>query len=278
MVGSPSWTPPIVYDSLLMSVCGGSRTCCSVSRGRRDRLAEALHARREALRERAAGCADRAPPCCRRARRLRWASVLAALARRDAELRQAGRDLGLLGRGRRGDRPVDLDPVAAGLDLGDDLRHLAFLVHGLKSQAGGNRGDAVEARSRSPGLREGELRPRQEEVVHEVRAGLAELREIGDRRPGSPRRRRAPPPPPNGPPPVSCWARRVTVRSVPMPASGSSVAPARRRAPSRGSRSRSRGRRRPRGRAASGSCGPAAQELARRYGEVEHGLHRNRLA
>ena len=54
-------------------------------------------------------------------------------------------------------------------------------MHGLKSQAGGDRSDAVEGcdliRLR---LREGELRPRQEEVVHEMTAGLAELGEIGD--------------------------------------------------------------------------------------------------
>ena len=106
-------------------------------------------------------------------------------------------------------------------------------------------------------LRERELRARQEEVVDEVVAGLAELREVGDRRlvgldkvataaaAAAARSRR----------PVSCCGASVTVRSVPMPASGFSVFLLRAgRDRARGSRSRRRARRRPRGRASVRTC------------------------
>jgi hypothetical protein len=108
-------------------------------------------------------------------------ATLAGHGRLDAELLQASLDLLLLGCGRRRDRPVDIDPVAAGLDLRDDLRHLPLLMHGLESEAGGDRrhslqgGDLVRLR-----LREGQLRARQEEVVDELRPSLAQLGEVGD--------------------------------------------------------------------------------------------------
>ena len=89
-----------------------------------------------------------------------------------------------------------------------------------------DRGDAVERGDLLRlALRERELRARQEEVVDEVRAGLAELREVGDRGlvrlehvAGRRRRRRTGPTPP-----VSCCGESVTVRSVPMLESGSSA-------------------------------------------------------
>ena len=184
-------------------------------------------------------------------------------------------DLRLLRRGRRGDRPVHLDPVAAGLDLGDDLRHLPFLVHRLQGQPGGDRGHAVQGgdlvRLR---LRERELRPRQEEVVHEVRAGLAELGEIGDHglvrlddvATATAAERPAPcPPGPCGSPSGRCRFRRAGRASRSAP----------RRAPSRGSRSRSRGRRRPRGRAASGSCGRGGAGVRRGDTGGRTRTHRN---
>ena len=99
----------------------------------------------------------------------------------DSELLEAGLDLRLLRRRRRGDRPVHLDPLAAGLDLGDDLRHLALLVHGLEGEAGRDRGDAVEVDDLVRLLLgEGQLRARQEEVVDEVRPRLAQLGKVGD--------------------------------------------------------------------------------------------------
>ena len=120
----------------------------------------------------AAEAATRVRAACRRLARRRQL---------DSELLQAGSDLGLLGRGRRRDRSVDVDSVAARLDLGDDLRHLPLLVDGLQGEARGDGGDALEPGDLlCLGLGEGELRPRQEEVVHEVRSRLAELGEVGD--------------------------------------------------------------------------------------------------
>ena len=83
---------------------------------------------------------------------------------------------------RRRDRPVDIDPVAAGLDLRDDLRHLPLLVHGLEGEAGRDRGDAVEGRrSPSPAPRVNvSCVPGRKKSWTKCVPGLAELREVGD--------------------------------------------------------------------------------------------------
>ena len=167
-----------------MSVCGGSSTCCSVSRGvvivaRKRCIRSGRHCANAprltpdgaALPATEAAAAGPPPP------RRRLAPGPGAW--KPSFVRQAWISC-LLGRGRRRDCAVDVDPVAAGLDLRDDLRHLPFLVHRLQRQGRRDRVDAVElgdlVRLR---LRERQLRARQEEVVHELRAGLAELREIG---------------------------------------------------------------------------------------------------
>jgi hypothetical protein len=84
---------------------------------------------------------------------------------------------------RRLDLAPDIQLLAAGLDLRDDLRHDALLVDGGEHKAVRDGCDAGKRGNlRGLLLRECQLRPRQEEVVHELRAGLAELREVGDRR------------------------------------------------------------------------------------------------
>ena len=87
----------------------------------------------------------------------------------------------------RGGRPrqvaADLEGLAAGLQLRDDLRDDTFLVLGEQGQPLRHLRDTVDRRDlRGGGLLERQLRARQEEVVDEMRAGLAELREVGDHR------------------------------------------------------------------------------------------------
>ena len=134
--GSPSSTPPIVYDSLVMSVCGGSSTCCSVSRGvvivARKRCIRAGRHFGEGVPVDAAGATLLAAEAAATASTA--ALALRARGDGDTELRQAGLDRGLLGGRRRCDGTVDVDPVAAGLDLRDDLRDLPFLVHRLEGE------------------------------------------------------------------------------------------------------------------------------------------------
>ena len=101
----------------------------------------------------------------------------------------------------------------------------------LRTRPARDRRDAGERRDLLRlALREGELRARQEEVVDEVRAGLAELREVGDRRlvrlehlaaaaeAAAAAARRSPPPLVS-----ACCGASVTVRSVPMLESGLSA-------------------------------------------------------
>ena len=90
-------------------------------------------------------------------------------------------DLALLGCGQRCSGLVDGDRLGGQLQLGDDLGHGSFLVHDLQGQAGGHVGDARHEPHlvRHPG-RKGRLARGQEEVVHEVIARIAELREVGD--------------------------------------------------------------------------------------------------
>ena len=151
-----------------------------LARGR-DRRAELLHALRQALGEAPpppgpmknppsrgpAAAPVRAPPA---GSRRRAAAVLL----------DAGLDLVELSLGRRLDPARDVDAVAAGLDLGHDLRHLALLVHGLEQQARRDRANLAERGDLlSLALGERELRAGEEEVVDEVVAGLAELGEVG---------------------------------------------------------------------------------------------------
>ena len=151
---------------------------------RRDRGAEPLHPLGQAAREcAAADCASawgRSLPAAEAAAGIR-AAALPRVRQGDAQFAETVSDLLLLGRRWRRDRPVDVDLVPTRLDLRDDLRNLPLLVHGLEGETGRDRGDALEAgdllRLR---LGEGQLCARQEEVVDEVRPGLAELGEVGD--------------------------------------------------------------------------------------------------
>ena len=210
---SPASTPPIVYDSLAMSVCGGSSTCCRVSRGvvivarnccmRSGRhLANAppppgpMKTPRRAVRDR---LAPRPPPD----RSARGAAVLL----------DAGLDLLQLRLGGRLDPARDVDPVAAGLDLRHDLRHLALLVHGLEQQARRDGADLVERGDLlSLALGERELRAGEEEVVDEALAGLAELGEVGHTERFASTRSR---PAPGKPPPARQLARHGQVGADP---------------------------------------------------------------
>ena len=82
----------------------------------------------------------------------------------------------LLGGGRR-----DVDRLAAGLDRGDDVRHGSGLVVGELHQTAGGRGHAVKLRDVvERRLREAQQRRREEEVVGELLARLAQLRQVGD--------------------------------------------------------------------------------------------------
>src|SRR5205807_2714108 len=104
----------------------------------------------------------------------RWRLVAAALGR------DACPDLLALGVGerRRGDGLGDL--VTTRLQLGHDLGHGAGLVGGLEREPAYGRRDAFRLRSLIDGLlRERDLRARDEEVVHEVVTGLAQLGQVG---------------------------------------------------------------------------------------------------
>ena len=151
-----------------------------LTRGR-DRRAELLHALWQALGERAAAArSDEEAAGARFATACAEAARLIARRRGAAVLLDAGLDLVELRLGRRLDPARDVDAVAAGLDLGHDLRHFALLVHGLEQQARRDRAHLAERGDLlSLALGERELRAGEEEVVDEVVAGLAELGEVG---------------------------------------------------------------------------------------------------
>src|SRR5581483_7909785 len=114
----------------------------------------------------------------------REAAPTATATELDAELLEAGLHLREVG---RGGTHAARERLRVGLRLRlqrrDDLRHDARLVLGEQRQPGRDLGDTGELRDVARDrLLKGELRARQEEVVDEVRAGLAELREIGDHR------------------------------------------------------------------------------------------------
>ena len=172
-----------------MFVCGGLTTCCSVCSGvvivarkrcsRAGRhLANALRSPPPARLRRRRGRRRRPgrPPAGRPGRPAAPPTVMPAFCR---QVCIAANSAAV---GRR-DLPVDLDLLAARLDLRDDLRHRPRLVHGGEHEAARDRCDAVDLRDLGGGrLRERELRAGQEEVVDELVAGLAELREVGDHR------------------------------------------------------------------------------------------------
>ena len=146
------------------------------------RAAEPLQSLGQALRERTAEASAAASSTA--AVRLRGSARTAAAAAGEAAVGlDAGLDLRLLLSCRRIDLLIDLDLVAAGLHLGDDLGDRAFLV--LRDEREALR-HGVDARKVGDGLGlgvgEGQLRRRQEEVVHEMVAGVAELREVGQHR------------------------------------------------------------------------------------------------
>ncbi len=165
----------------------------------------------------------------------------------------AGPDLVLLGLAElEAHAPGDGQPLAAGLDLGDDLRHRAVLVDGGQDEPGGDRRDARERRDLlCLALRERELRARQEEGVVEVRSGLAELGEVGERRlvrrerlagaaeapPPPPPKPPPPPPPPKPPPPCRSAARASPSGRCRSTRAGSAPSSARGRARARARRS-----------------------------------------
>ena len=92
-------------------------------------------------------------------------------------------DLGLLFRGRRIDLLIDLHLVAAGLYLGDDLGDRPLLVLRDERESLGHRVDAGKiGDGLGLGVGEGQLRSRQKEVVYEVVAGVAELRQVSQHR------------------------------------------------------------------------------------------------
>src|SRR5262249_10020953 len=97
------------------------------------------------------------------------------------QLRDAGLDRLLLRSRRRCDPAAHVEGLAAGLELGDDLRDGALLVLGDQHQARGHGGDAVQLLDLLR-LRRwvGQLGTRKEEVVDEALAGLAELRQVRD--------------------------------------------------------------------------------------------------
>src|SRR4029079_4965844 len=80
-----------------------------------------------------------------------------------------------LRRGRPGDVARQVEALAPGLDLRDDLRDASLLVCRQERQARGDLGDAGERAHLARGrLLERQLRAREEEVVDEVRARLPE--------------------------------------------------------------------------------------------------------
>src|SRR5262249_40977382 len=103
--------------------------------------------------------------------------------RADARLLEALLHLLELGRRRRVDLADDGGLLFARLDLRPDLRDDARLMDGREDEPGRDRLDAGEGgHALRLILREGELRPRQEEVMDEVAPGLPELRQVGDDR------------------------------------------------------------------------------------------------
>ncbi len=227
-------TPPIEYAVLVMFVCGGASTWRSVCVRRGERRCGTAGAvpggTWRTRRSRAAGRC-----CCRPGRSRRRPGRRCPGRRRGAVFRRCWREpwrsrpasaparrvVG--GFSRPGDRLL----LPARLERRDDLRHRALLVLGEQHQPArhlrhaGQRGDPLRLR-----LRERQLRPGQEEVVHEVLARLAELRQVGEHRlvrldhlaraaaaaarPGEAAR-------------CCCCGESVTVRSVPMLDSGFSA-------------------------------------------------------
>ena len=223
-----------------MFVCGGLTICWIVCCGvvivrRKLRSCAGRHLRERAAVEAAAAAARRRRRR-RRGRRRRRAPAAGAACRRRRRSRasfcEAGPDLRLLGRGRlEAHAAGDVEPSAARLELGDDLRDGALLVHAPSSTSPlETAGDAGERRDLLRlALRERQLRPGQEEVVDEVRARLAELREVGDRRLVRLEQLAAAAAAAAEPAAAEAAAGRpaagasVTVRSVPMLESGSSA-------------------------------------------------------
>ena len=223
IVGSPSWTPPIVYDSLVMSVCGGSSTCRSVSRGvvivaRKRCIRAGRH-----LREGVAGwrrCWPPRPPpgFAPRAGASPGAGSWTPSFSRQERISACSAAVG--------------GAIARLTSIRSPPVWISATIFGTFPSwwtACRVRPAETAATPSSPAISfacacgEGELRPRQEEVVDELRAGLAELGEIGDDGLVRLDDVAAAADRPNGPP-ASSAAVRVTVRSVPIPASGSSVA------------------------------------------------------
>ena len=163
-----------------MFVCGGLTTCCRVCSG------VVIVARKRCRRSgRHLANALRSPPPPPKATLWSARGIGRPAARRgadlDSRLGEAGLHLRELGLGRALNLAVDLNLLAAGLDLGDDLRHRPGLVHCGEHEAARDRLDARHLRDLCRGaLGEGQLRAREEEVVDELLAGLAELREIRD--------------------------------------------------------------------------------------------------
>ena len=218
--------PPIVYEELLMFVCGGLTTCRNVCSGVVNRARNCCI--RAGRHFRAAGELKKPPPPASgtpsAAEALLPARLRAGLrAAADAELREARLHSCGLGCGRRLDLAANVELLAAGPDLRDDLRHDALLVDGRRERG----------RSRSRRRPESDeifavcfcgnvsCVPGRKKSCTNCVPGLAELREVGDRGLGWPGRTWPPPPRPK--PPVSCCGDSVTVRSVPIVESGLSA-------------------------------------------------------
>ncbi len=248
-------TPPIVYAVVEMFVCGGFEHLLERLLRRRELRAEAAQAGGQALRERAAVGRRRSrrrpppPPPPPKPPPPPPPLELPPLLARSLS-KQACIACELRG-GRARDVALDPERLAAGLQLRDDLRDDAGLVLGEERQARRHLRDVRErVTCFAADLLERQLRARQEEVVHEVRARLAELREVGDHRlvrrdqvaAAAPGRRRSP----SG----SAAARASRSGRCRCRRADRASSSARGRARSRGSRSRSRARRRARARAA----------------------------
>ena len=151
--------------------CLGDRALRRLHRG-----PEALQSFGQALRERAAEATTRTATRLRPCRRPAASAAAAAAAGEAAVGLDARLDLRLLLGSRRVDLLVDLHLIATGLHLGDDLGNRALLVLRDEGEPSSDRVDARQRRDRLGfGVGEGELGRGQEEVVHEVIAGIAEL-------------------------------------------------------------------------------------------------------
>ena len=182
-------TPPIEYARALDVRLRRREHLLQRLRRRPERGAEVPELRREALGERAEVAAAAAAAAAlaeaaaaagsAAARSAATAGRSAALL--GADLREARLDLRQLRRRRRRRRSRDGLLLPARLERRHDLRHRALLVLGEQQQAArhlrhaGERGDPRRLR-----LRERQLRAGQEEVVDEVLARLAELRQVGE--------------------------------------------------------------------------------------------------